>query len=444
MQQATLRTTGKGVVTLLALLISVVVVQAASAGEATTSKLSIEKTAEAKSYVGYEWKIEKTVDRNEIVLTTAPTAPATYIVSVERSGGTEYGWQVWGDITVTNETQTVAEIDAVTDTISGHGDVLVHCEGPGFPLELDPGQTLNCHYGPVRLTNGTSTTNTATVSTSAASAVSGDSHTVDIDFGTPHFVNDTIMVVDDYATPDYTDDDIWWEFKKSGSVKYERTYWCKDAGSHTNTATILDEIEGLFDQQLDGPNVPVNVVSRSASATVNVSCDTSQVDTGDQPTEEGGSTPAAPVSKTLVPSATTTDLSCVGANAKRGSRGDTTWSLLGPKGRKTAFFLSNRSYWRVLRLGDRATNPYFRLSGAYTMVKLHQLNGTASKPAVEKALRWTARYLATHRAGYSKLQRRGWSQRNKIVKRLQRVMRRHARALERYAGTIDASRCTTS
>ena len=426
----------------MTLLVSALVVQAAGAHPGVDHpELTIVKTAETNSYLVYGWEIEKSVDRKEIALTTDPTGAATYTVAVVRDDGTEYGWQVFGDITITNNTDNTAEIVAVSDTISGQIAVDVSCEGPGFPLELGPDQTLNCHYGPVSLPDGVERTNTATVHTSSQSLVGDASHTVDIDFDKPLLVNDTIMVVDDYATPDHASDDIWWEFGDSASVTYQRSYGCKDAGNNTNTASILvEEIESIDEQ-----NVAADVEPLSSSATVAVSCDTS--DPGEPAPNDavgsGGSTTTVPVSKAVVPNATTTDLSCLGANAKRGSRGDSSWSLIGPKGHRTTFFLSKRSYWRVLGLKNRAKNPYFRLGAAYTMVRLHHLNGTSSTPAVEKAMKWTLRYLGAHRAGYSKLKRQGWSQRNRIVKRLQRVMRRHARVLERYAAGMDASRCIT-
>ena len=401
-------------------------------------ELDIVKTAETRSFIEYDWKIEKTVDRPEIVLTKEPTSKATYTVTVTKGEGVEHGWQVWGDITVTNNTDAPATIVSVSDELTGHGDVDVSCEGPALPVDLGPGGTLVCSYGPVQVSDGSARENTATVATRNGGKVAGASHTVPVVFGEPHKLNPSVTVIDDYATPEYEGDDIWWEFSETKSVIYERTFWCKEAGRHTNTARIIGF--GQFDGQLAAPD---EIEQRYAQATVDVWCDTKK---GGTPLDDGGidaKQPAGPVGKPLVPSATSTDIACKGADSVRGSRGDSAWGLIGPKGYKTTFFLSKRSYWKVLKLKSKASNPYFRLGAAYTMAKLHRLNGTPSTRAVERSMSWVLRYLETHRAGYSKFRPKATPERKRTIKRLHRVMRKHTRVLERYATAMDKARCTS-
>ncbi|MGI9658181.1 MAG: hypothetical protein ACR2OD_04680 [Gaiellaceae bacterium] len=412
--------------------------------------LEIKKTAETRSIIRHEWKIEKTVDRKEIALVKEPTGKAIYTVSVTRDEGTETDWQVWGDITVTNGTDTTAKITSVTDQLSDHaGEVDVFCDAPSFPLELEPGQTLTCSYGPIDLPDGADRENVATVTTAEDGKVGGASDSVPVTFGDPEPLNTTILVRDDFATPDFDEDDYVWEFKGTDSVTYERTYWCKDAGKHTNTAWIVDEIESIDNELETGPqddlNNAVQVQRRSAQVTVAVFCDTKK---GGEPAMDKIDPPTQPLrdsstNQLSLASTETTDLSCLGADSVRGSRGASAWGLIGRKALKTRFFLSKRSYWKVLKLKNQARNPYYRLAAAYTMTKLHRLGGTASTPAVEKSMSWTLRYLETHRPGYSKLRPGASPARKRIVKRLHRVMRKHTRVLQRYAAAMDGARCTS-
>lgn len=187
--------------------------------DTTGGKLKIEKTAETRSIIVYLWKIEKTVDREQIMLTKEPTGKATYTVSATRDDGTEQGWQVWGDITVTNGTDATAELTSVTDELDGT-PIDVQCDAPGFPLELGPGQTLTCSYGPIDLPNGNEIENVAKVATAVNGKVEGSSTTVPVTFGEPVPVDDKVTVIDDFATPGFIDDDIWWEFAGTGSEKY--------------------------------------------------------------------------------------------------------------------------------------------------------------------------------------------------------------------------------
>ena len=445
MQKATLRKTGKQVLTVVALLVSLIAVQAASAGEVQPQpELLVEKTIQTKSYLEYQWKLEKSVDRPEIVLASDPsTGKATYTLTVARDEGTVVGWEMWGDITITNNTNQTASILHVSDELSDDAvDVPVQCDGPGFPLDLGPGEMLNCSYGPVALPNGDGRINWAKVVTDGQIGVAGSSASVPVLFiDEPTPVNDKIMVVDDYSTPSDERDDIWFEFNDSGTEIYEYTFWCKDAGEHTNTARI---VQGQDDQiePINAVNVPLETGPQDegliAQASVAVSCDSRKQhddDEIDPPTQQLD----APASKLGVPAATVVDLSCLGADARRGSFGDSAWGLIGPKGLKTKFFLSKRSYWKMLRLKDRA-NPYYKLAATYTMARLHRLTGAPTNRAVTKSMNWAQRYLATHIPAYSKRMNHASANRKRIVKRLQRVMRKHSRVLARYAASADASR----
>ncbi|MDF2731103.1 MAG: putative lipoprotein [Acidimicrobiia bacterium] len=152
-----------------------------------------------------------------------------------KDNGTDSAWAVNGTITIENNTPLNATIVSVTDVISGFGAVTADC-GVTFPHVLAAGGTLECDYS-TALPNGTSRTNTATVTTSGA--VGGGSDDAAVTFGTPTtFVNDTINVEDEFEDEDPVD---LGEFNDTGSTTYTRTFTCDDdEGTHENTATIVE------------------------------------------------------------------------------------------------------------------------------------------------------------------------------------------------------------
>ena len=403
--------------------------------------LTIKKTAETRSYLEYDWSIDKTVDHEELAVVKDPTATATYVISVKRGEATEHSWQVLGEITVTNNTDSIAKITSVTDELSDYGAVTVHCDAPQFPVELNAGATLTCSYGPISLPNGNARENTAKVTTAADGKVGGASQTVPVKFGDPMVVNAEVTAIDDNATHTYEDDDMWWTFTDGGSAKYQTSYWCKDAGEHTNTVRLFNDLARSNLNIPDDAEPPV----KSATATVLVHCDTkTTAPNGGKNDGAGVNAPTQPLGPQLASAVSiSVDGSCQGADAARGSRGDSAWGLIGPKGLRTKFYLSKRSHWKVLKLGNKANNPYFRLGAAYIMAKLHRLNGTPSRPGVEKSMNWARRYMATHRPAFSKPAPRMSTGRRVAVRKVRKVIDAHARKLQNYADQMDAARCTT-
>ncbi len=209
--------------------------------------LKVSKTAKTSFVHQGQWQIAKTVTPAEWNLFRGDRGTSKYTISVTRSGAGHGAWTVSGTITIKNPNKTAATVTSVTDTLTGAIEATVNC-GVAFPFALAGGKTLKCSYT-AALPDGASRTNTATVTTTGA--VPGGSATAHVKFSSKSSksskkgASDTVKVVDGKKT---------WVFKRSGSVSYERTFSCdKDAGTHTNTATIVG-------------------TGQSASATVVVRC----------------------------------------------------------------------------------------------------------------------------------------------------------------------------
>lgn len=193
-------------------------------------EVDVTKTANTTFTRTFDWTIKKTVTPATWVLFTGDSGTSQYTVAVTKTGYTDSDWAVSGTIRIENNTPFAATIENVTDAISGFGAVAVDC-GVTFPSVLASGGTLECSYS-TSLPDGSSRTNTATVTTSGD--VGGGEATADVVFGEPTtLVNDTINVDDTNGGS--------WQFSGSGSVTYSQTFFCdSDAGQHDNTATIRE------------------------------------------------------------------------------------------------------------------------------------------------------------------------------------------------------------
>ena len=198
-------------------------------------ELDVEKDANTTFTRTFGWTIDKSVDPDTWDLFTGDSGTSVYTVAVTKDNGTDSAWAVNGTITIENNTPVNATIVSVTDVISGFGAVTADC-GVTFPHVLAAGGTLECDYS-TALPNGTSRTNTATVTTSGG--VGGGSDDAAVTFGTPTtLVNDTINVEDQFEDEDPVD---LGEFDETGSTTYPRTFTCDgDEGQHDNTATIVE------------------------------------------------------------------------------------------------------------------------------------------------------------------------------------------------------------
>jgi hypothetical protein len=204
-------------------------------------EVDVAKTAETTFTRTYEWNIDKSVMPATWDLFTGDTGTSKYTVAVTKDAGTDSDWAVSGTIEVVNNTPFDATIESVTDVISGPITPTLTC--PALPVVLVPGDSLHCTYASV-LPDGTSRTNTATVETSGM--VGGGEATKDVTFGDPTTeVNASINVTDTNGGS--------WQFDKTGSEMYDRTFECDgDAGTHDNAATIVET------GQSDDASVTVN------------------------------------------------------------------------------------------------------------------------------------------------------------------------------------------
>jgi hypothetical protein len=120
----------------------------------------------------------------------------------------------------------------VTDVVTPAISATVDC-GVTFPHTLAAGGELVCSYD-ADLPDGTSRTNTATVTTSGD--VGGDTATADVTFGDPTTVVNGSVNVDDT-----NDDGDAGPFTGSNTYTYDLNFTCdEDEGQHDNTATIVE------------------------------------------------------------------------------------------------------------------------------------------------------------------------------------------------------------
>jgi hypothetical protein len=191
--------------------------------------VTVTKTAVPTFTRTFPWTIDKSVTPDSWNLFKGDSGTSDYTVAVTKGTGVDSNWAVSGDIVVTNPSGTDAVINSVADVISGGINAPVTCPVT-FPYTLADKGTLTCTYSSA-LPDGTSRTNTATVTLADSGAFTG---TADFAFTTPTaLVNDTIHVTDTNGGS--------WTFSASGSQTYSKTFTCDaDAGTHDNTATITE------------------------------------------------------------------------------------------------------------------------------------------------------------------------------------------------------------
>jgi hypothetical protein len=192
-------------------------------------ELTVSKTADTSFTRTFNWTIDKSVTPDTWDLFKGDSGTSEYTVTLTKSDPVDSDWAVAGDITIANNTPFDATIASVTDVVSVAIAADVDC-GVTFPHTLDSGDTLVCSYE-TDLPDGTSRTNTATVTTTGD--IGGGTATVPVTFGEPTtVVNDTINVTDS------VEGDLG-PFNASGSTTYSHTFTCDgDEGQHDNTATI--------------------------------------------------------------------------------------------------------------------------------------------------------------------------------------------------------------
>ncbi len=216
-------------------------------------EVGVTKDAHTSFTRTYTWDIDKSVTPDTWALFTGDSGTSQYTIAVTRTV-TDSDFAVNGSIWIYNPDPTnTAYIASVVDDAGGVA-ATVSCPA----MTVAPLATLECTYsaGPLA-TNTFGATNTATVTTAAASKVGGGSGTAAIDFGS--------AVVTEVGYPTINVDDSnggSWEFSDSGSVGYTRTFTCDaDEGTHDNTATIRET------GQFDDASVTVNCYALGVTKT---------------------------------------------------------------------------------------------------------------------------------------------------------------------------------
>lgn len=204
-------------------------------------EVAVSKNANTSFTRTYRWTIDKSVSPENWQLFRGDSGTSAYTIAVERIGFTDSAWAVSGTITIYNPAPGTATIQSVTDQISPAIAASLDC-GVSFPYALGSGETLECDYQ-AALPDGTSRTNTATVTTTGP--VGDGTGSAAVQFGAPTSeVNAQITVNDSNGGS--------WQFGDTGSVGYMRTFACDaDEGVHPNTATIVQT------GQSDGASVSV-------------------------------------------------------------------------------------------------------------------------------------------------------------------------------------------
>lgn len=224
--------------------------------------LSVEKTAVESNTRTYTWDIDKSVDPATWDLFTGDTGTSEYTVTITSTGYTDSAWHVEGDITITNNHPSkAADLNSVTDSISGFGAATVNCPASSVPAN----DSIVCTYS-ADLPNGNPRTNTATATQqnydydadgiASAGGTTDYQGTADVDFSeaTTTPVNATVNVTDTYegSLGSFTG--------SGGTATYTRQFACDDdEGQNDNTATITET------GQSDDASVQVNCYQLSVS-----------------------------------------------------------------------------------------------------------------------------------------------------------------------------------
>lgn len=195
-------------------------------------EVTVTKTAETSFTRTWEWSIDKSVTPEAWHLFTGDSGTSKYTITATKESFTDSDWAVEGEIWIDNDTPFDAVVTGVSDVITGGFNPAVDCGG-AFPQVISAGGSLHCTYGPVALPDGSSRTNTATVTTEGL--VGGGEAEAAVEFGEPTTeVNGTINVTD-------TNGPSFGPTSETTTWMYERTFTCGgDQGTHPNIATLVE------------------------------------------------------------------------------------------------------------------------------------------------------------------------------------------------------------
>ena len=170
--------------------------------------LGVSKTANESLTRTYPWQIAKEADGepDHIDLFAGQSATINWTITASVQAAVDSGHAVNGVITISNPAPIAANNVSVTDSMTGGLDATVDCSsdpGTQITVNVPANGTATCSYTR-GLPDGTTRTNTAT----AALAGVNYTGTASVDFtgATTALVDECIVVTDDKATADTSDD----------------------------------------------------------------------------------------------------------------------------------------------------------------------------------------------------------------------------------------------
>jgi hypothetical protein len=178
--------------------------------------LGVSKDVETSWTQTYDWSIDKSADLSTLTLAVGDTYDVHYTITVDAEAVDTY--EVWGEITIYNPSDTAVEISAssITDTIDPDGEAFSATIDPSgsifWPVTLDGDSSLVVeYYAELSGWDGDSTTNVASVTVYDSVTFDSDAETVAFSSVPDYLVHASIEVTDSYAggpqdvTVDYED-----------------------------------------------------------------------------------------------------------------------------------------------------------------------------------------------------------------------------------------------
>jgi hypothetical protein len=306
-------------------------------------EVTVSKTAKTTFSRTYSWTLDKDGPDGPLNLAAGQTYLASYSVTL----GTAYvdsNWAVSGEITIANDTPFNATITGVSDSITGVGAVTVNCPVT-FDYVLVAGGTLTCTYS-TSLPDGTSRTNTATVTTSASSIVGGGTAQAAIAFTNPTTEVDACVSL------------------------HDDQYAAQNGGALLDAEVCVDELPYVKEYTL--------AINQTNACTTSEFVNTADAKIGDTvvatdtytvEVDEGVCIPTGP-------GCTLTQGYWKTHSGEGPAPYDDNWANLGPLQEDTVFFLSSKTYYQVLWTAP-AGNVYYVLAQQYIAAQLNQLNGAS-------------------------------------------------------------------
>jgi hypothetical protein len=332
-------------------------------------ELSVRKTATTTFARTHRWMIDKSADQTELTLMPDHTYLVNYSVLVNTTSYADSAWAVWGTITVQNPAPRAAQINAVSDLVSGVGPATVNCR-VSFPYSLEGGESLVCSYS-AGLPDASSRTNTATATRQsydyAPDMSATPSGTADIS-GTANVVFSSTPSAHVDACVDVTD-------SYAGAL---------------GMACITDSLPKTFTYSRIVGGIPKELCG---DHTIPNTATFTTIDTG----TSGSDHWSVLLHVLCPPPGCTLTQGYWKTHSEMGPAPyDDTWALLpGGLGASTPFFLSDAT-WHQVFWTPPSGNAYYILAHQYQGAVLNMLNGAGSVPTVDAAMAWAEAYFNTY------------------------------------------------